>query len=600
MTANVPSVTFTPPDEKKAPAPEDRSLEAFRRTFEECMESHKQKSKQTKAAKKAGRIAQQQFIGKQLKRSQRYLGLRPKYNLGDATAGAITNDKQLPAIDPEKLAPYPFDQQPIFIAIDVEAHEFHHYIITEVGISTLDTKDLIDIAPGEDGANWFAKARSRHFRIEENKHIVNSENVQGCPDRFEFGESEFVRLADAPTLIASCFREPFSRKQTRAELEASFAAESDTNGNSSLGSPEPKRAIILIGHAPEGDIRYFQKLGFNPLVGSNVVEVLDTATLYRVYHREQDPSSLGTILYHFDMAGWNLHNAGNDAAYTLQVFLGIAVRDATRRGDPKLVEEYKERAHQVLKDRLSDAVDIHEADQQGFEADVEDDGGEPIQIKPVEPKPFNTTRPFLPQGAVHTPGAPDPQGLATSRYATADGEVPRQETWFPFRGRRNRNNGRTFTERITHGSYRSPLEQPLKLPSFIVNENGTISPNPAIYDEVMGISKPKAESAEVAQESDSSEEPKSAKSAEDSVTTSQKAGDAQQPEEDLIDLSSPEETADLSPPEETADLNPPRVSGLEPISEDPREEDVSNGEIQATKDENGDETTTTKEEVLKK
>jgi hypothetical protein len=103
----------------------------------------------------------------------------------------------------------------------------------------------------------------------------------------------------------------------------------------------------------------------------------------------------------------------------------------------------------------------------------------------------------------------------------------------------------------------------------------------------MGISKPKAESTEVAQESDSSEEPKSAKSSEESVPTSEKAEDAQQPEEDLIDL---------SPPEETADLNPPRVSGLEPISEDPREEDVSNGEVQASKDEKGDETTTTKEE----
>lgn len=576
MAANIPSINFTLSYEKKAAAPDDRSLEAFRRIFEECMESQKQKSKQTKAAKKASRIAQQQFIGKQLKRSQRYLGLRPKYALGATTPGIITNDKLLAPIDPERLAPYPFEQQPIFIAVDVEAFEFDHNAITEVGITTLDTKELVDIAPGKDGANWFAKARSRHFRIEENKHIVNFENVQGCPDRFEFGESEFVRITDAPALIASCFREPFSRRQTREELEASFAAQSDTTESSNNGSPEPKRAIILIGHDPNADIKYLRKLGYNPLGASNLVEVFDTRTLYRVYRREQPLSSLGTILYHFDMVGWNLHNAGNDAAYTLQVFLGIAIRDATRRGDPKLVEEYKERAQQALKERLSDAVDIHEAEQQAFEADVEDDGGEPIETKSLEPRPFNGTRHFLPQGAVPAPAAGD-QGLETSRYATANGGVPKQENWFPFRGSRNRNNGHTFTDRVNRRSYRSPPEETPKRPSFIVDENGEICLNPAIYEDVMGTSNPKGENAKTVQESDGSVESlKNTECAQESVVTREKPEGRQGPEEDLLDFGQP------------------TVSGLDPITEDPREQDASNGKVRATEDSKVDETATPK------
>ena len=294
MVSDAPDPTLTVDGEKESPAAKDHSLEAFRRTFEECMEQHKQKSKRTKATKKADRIAHQQFIGKQLKRSQRYLGLRPKFSQGaliaqlplhlvniepaDGSAAdssrptlPITNDQELPAIDFEKPVPYAFEKQPVFMAIDVEAYEFNHNIITEVGITTLDTLDLVDTPPGKNGTNWFTKARHRHFRIEENKHIINSQNVQGCPDQFDFGESEFVRLADTPALLASCFREPFSRAQTKEELEVSFAARMEIIESLKNQPPKPNRAIILIGHTTEGDIIYMQKLGFNHLNKPNLL-----------------------------------------------------------------------------------------------------------------------------------------------------------------------------------------------------------------------------------------------------------------------------------------------------------------------------------------
>jgi len=365
------------------------------------------------------------------------------------------------------------------MAIDVEAYELNHNIITEVGITTLDTLDLVNAPPGKDGANWFAKARRRHFRIEENKHIVNSQHIQGCPDRFEFGESEFVRLADAPALLASCFREPFSREQAREELEISFAARMEIIESLKNAPPKPKRTIILVGHSPDGDIRYLQKLGFNPLNTSNVLEVLDAATLYRVYRREQLPVSLGTMLYNFDMVGWNLHNAGNDAAYTLQAFLAIVVRDASRRGDVKLSEEYKQRSQTQLKERLSDAVDIHEAEQQGFEADIEDDGGEPYSSKPFT----QNQKQRMSQSTAGAEG-PGPE----SSISNSDGDDPTQGLRTSFRGGRGRN-GRSFNARITHGSHRHPPEWPSRQPTWIIDKDGLVIPNPAIYDEVMGISK---------------------------------------------------------------------------------------------------------------
>ena len=76
---SAPSPTFRMAGENASKEPDSRSLEAFRKTIEECIELNKQKSKQSKAKRREERIAQQQFMGKQFKRAQRYLGLLPKY-----------------------------------------------------------------------------------------------------------------------------------------------------------------------------------------------------------------------------------------------------------------------------------------------------------------------------------------------------------------------------------------------------------------------------------------------------------------------------------------------------------------------------------------
>lgn len=82
-------------------------------------------------------------------------------------------------------APFIFEQDVVFVCVDVEAWERDHNIITEIGISTLDTRDLAGIAPGKDGEHWTKLIRARHFRIEEYKNLHNHEFVSGCADKFE-------------------------------------------------------------------------------------------------------------------------------------------------------------------------------------------------------------------------------------------------------------------------------------------------------------------------------------------------------------------------------------------------------------------------------
>ena len=187
----------------------------------------------------------------------------------------------LPPIDATKPCPYAFESEPIFISIDVEANEMNHNAITEIGIATLDTRDIKLLPPGAEGRNWRSSMRCRHFRIEEWKHHVNHRYVHGCPQSFEFGDSEFVYLKDAKYAIEECFEPPYSRtlsKEEIAQIDATFDMNKPQRGAEEKAE---KRQIILVGHNPGADIDYLNKIGYNVLSPDNVVETMDTASLWR-------------------------------------------------------------------------------------------------------------------------------------------------------------------------------------------------------------------------------------------------------------------------------------------------------------------------------
>ena len=70
--------------------------------------------------------------------------------------------------------------------------------------------------------------------------------------------------------------------------------------------------------------------------------------MYRALRREQNPKNLGGILADLDLAGWSLHNAGNDAVYTLQAMLGIALTDMVERE-----ADYEEKKEQHKQEKIA-------------------------------------------------------------------------------------------------------------------------------------------------------------------------------------------------------------------------------------------------------
>jgi hypothetical protein len=228
MEAKIPAAD---PNHGECPAnatpQQEWSFERWKAKMERITAAQKKKGALLKKNKVKDRLTSHVNWCEALKRGQRYLGLRPL----DCPDGLPVPDPSLPwgeqqkfekeqklkyghILEPlgfDKLAPHPFDKDVVFVAVDVEAYEKNHNIITEVGISTLDTADIKDIVPGLGGFNWMERIRSRHFRVSEHVHYTNDTFVSGAPDLFLFGRSEFVSIDGIGRAIDSCFEPPYSK-----------------------------------------------------------------------------------------------------------------------------------------------------------------------------------------------------------------------------------------------------------------------------------------------------------------------------------------------------------------------------------------------------
>jgi hypothetical protein len=204
----------------------ERCFERFELKMERASAAAKRKGAAMKKAKAKNRLAAHVNSCDALKRGQRYLGLRPIDRNGGLPLpdSSLSWDEQqrlereqkikyghiLQPLDAEKPAPHPFDRDVIFISVDVESYERNHDLITEVGISTLDTTDIKSIVPGHGGFNWMECIRSRHFRISNHVHLRNTAFCTGDPEKFLFGHSEFVSMNEIGRAVDLCFEPPYS------------------------------------------------------------------------------------------------------------------------------------------------------------------------------------------------------------------------------------------------------------------------------------------------------------------------------------------------------------------------------------------------------
>ncbi|CAG7956984.1 unnamed protein product [Penicillium nalgiovense] len=290
---------------------EPRLVEDFQKKVKQSLATIKTKKNNKQAARDARTKKWQECLG----RVQAYFGLRPALQL-NVTQPSFANG-QIEAIDALKPVKWAFQDGPIFISVDVEWMD-RYGIMTEVGISTLDMLDLQGVVPGDYGHMWMKQIRTRHLRVKEYRNWVNETYTIGCPGSFRFGKSEIIPSAGIGDVVDAAFRPPYT-VPSKEEMIAPYKNQ--------------KRTVILVGLDLHGDIAHLQRAGSQVFVSLNesysvVRETIDVAELYRVNYEENQTRGLQALLGLLNILSPDLHNAGNDAHYTLQALVRLMLRVA--------------------------------------------------------------------------------------------------------------------------------------------------------------------------------------------------------------------------------------------------------------------------------
>ncbi|KOH01316.1 uncharacterized protein DI49_0676 [Saccharomyces eubayanus] len=196
----------------------------------------------------------------------------------------------------------------ICFAVDVEAFEFDTNIVTEIGISIYD--------PRENKHSLTPIIRSYHLVVAEALPLRNKKFVCDFKDCFLLGESLVLPLEQCVEFIQSLIN---------------FYMKCETDEDLSW-----ERAFV--GHSISGDIRWLKKIGVHiPELDNELdkpdgsveandlrkhIKMLDTEKIYSICYGKKG-SSLGKLLRLFHMPHAFLHNAGNDAYYTLLLMLKL-------------------------------------------------------------------------------------------------------------------------------------------------------------------------------------------------------------------------------------------------------------------------------------
>ncbi|OBA20890.1 hypothetical protein METBIDRAFT_41865 [Metschnikowia bicuspidata var. bicuspidata NRRL YB-4993] len=178
-----------------------------------------------------------------------------------------------------------FTRSSALFCVDVEAWEHDTKQITEIGISIYD--------PSFQELALVPNIKTYHIRIAEGINFKNGDYVPDHSANFSGGDS-YV----------------FSRLQARSLLQALI--------NFYFG-PNYPFFCSLVGHDLKGDIKWLENLGVSI---SRNVRKLDTQTLFSYTHG-RDRASLKNALRTLNQPYAFLHNAGNDAYYTILLALKL-------------------------------------------------------------------------------------------------------------------------------------------------------------------------------------------------------------------------------------------------------------------------------------
>lgn len=101
-----------------------------------------------------------------------------------------------------------------------------------------------------------------------------------------------------------------------------------------------RRKLVFVGHDVRQDIKYLSSIGFEALALQGLVEQLDTQDIHQAWRASEQGKGLHHVLNDLCIQSKHLHNAGNDAVFTLRALIGIAIEEIREKEVKQRGEEY--------------------------------------------------------------------------------------------------------------------------------------------------------------------------------------------------------------------------------------------------------------------
>ncbi|KAF4556929.1 Hypothetical protein D9617_1g088110 [Elsinoe fawcettii] len=220
----------------------------------------------------------------------------------------------------------------VFLAMDIEIDCTAEEGLCEIGIATLDTRRVENIAPGDRCSNWFPHIQSTHIRNLDHFHDVHRDNHSAIcrhhlakGDRFAFGHTLYMHTADISHYL----------QQMVEDLRR-------TNGG--------EREIVLVVWSSSLEESTIKELGLDWLDTFHSLydfQRFAQANALRQHWSQDGPISLRDMASALGLSfrspryGSLLHNGGNDATIELHAFLASLALTTTQfdeirvRGAPR-------------------------------------------------------------------------------------------------------------------------------------------------------------------------------------------------------------------------------------------------------------------------
>ncbi|KAI5949621.1 hypothetical protein KGF54_005499 [Candida jiufengensis] len=177
-----------------------------------------------------------------------------------------------------------YGKKSILFSIDIEAWEMNTKEITEIGISIYD--------PRFSKFSNIPHFQNIHIKLKEYLHRSNGKFVPNHSENFIGGKTIILNKYDTLVLIQSLINFFFLHQQSEPMIEKTY----------------------LVGHDIRGDIKWLNQLGVKL---PPQYDIIDTSLLIKISKGGKNPYSLKSTLDFLNIPNVFLHNAGNDAYYTL-------------------------------------------------------------------------------------------------------------------------------------------------------------------------------------------------------------------------------------------------------------------------------------------